>query len=287
MSSSICQAFEANAWRKDLCSHCFRSKEEHEQDNRQLAARYPPAVNCDPSESSVTDCVSSQRRYQSPIGSSRSCSYLNSSALRPLTCSVSTALDSLPTCPSIGGHQVIHPLTSSQHSTAPLTKTKRCQSSDYLLTSNAAPTQPRRSSDINRFLLSLQPKDDVEPAMTSVEKIPAGTKAIKGSRSVQFPDEAVHVIGYGGEECFYSDEDDTIDDDDDDEQVDDDNLTEEERKVIPPEFLALLAESGETFSSSGERLFHTKLPMISRPLVDLLVVASRSQGNDAATSAVY
>ena len=27
--SSICKSFESNAWRSDLCSHCFQSKEEH------------------------------------------------------------------------------------------------------------------------------------------------------------------------------------------------------------------------------------------------------------------
>ena len=29
MSTSICNSFESNAWRNDLCSHCFQSKEEH------------------------------------------------------------------------------------------------------------------------------------------------------------------------------------------------------------------------------------------------------------------
>lgn len=29
--SSICQSFESNAWRSDLCSHCFQSREEHER----------------------------------------------------------------------------------------------------------------------------------------------------------------------------------------------------------------------------------------------------------------
>jgi hypothetical protein len=28
--SSICKSFESNAWRNDLCSHCFQSKEEHD-----------------------------------------------------------------------------------------------------------------------------------------------------------------------------------------------------------------------------------------------------------------
>ena len=39
--SSICKTFESNAWRKDLCSHCFRSREEHDQD---VIAAGPPAT---------------------------------------------------------------------------------------------------------------------------------------------------------------------------------------------------------------------------------------------------
>ncbi|XP_073816993.1 uncharacterized protein [Musca autumnalis] len=38
MSSSICTHFSQNAWKKDLCSNCFKSKDEHKQAAAALAA---------------------------------------------------------------------------------------------------------------------------------------------------------------------------------------------------------------------------------------------------------
>ena len=59
----------------------------------------------------------------------------------------------------------------------------------------------------------------------------------KGDRCVKFPDQEVEIIGYGGEECFYSDDetDDstTTGGDDEDDDVDENcgKLNDEERKV--------------------------------------------------------
>lgn len=51
--SSICQSFESNAWRSDLCSHCFQSREEHERltkaddakEASTLGSRYQSVLN--------------------------------------------------------------------------------------------------------------------------------------------------------------------------------------------------------------------------------------------------
>jgi hypothetical protein len=47
--AALCHHFVQNAWKKDLCSNCFKSKEEHsshpsgagESKNRYLATMYP------------------------------------------------------------------------------------------------------------------------------------------------------------------------------------------------------------------------------------------------------
>ena len=56
--SSICKSFESNAWRNDLCSHCFQSKEEH---------GLSVTSSADPSKD-----VGLGSRYQSVLNHSRS-----------------------------------------------------------------------------------------------------------------------------------------------------------------------------------------------------------------------
>ncbi|RZF38751.1 hypothetical protein LSTR_LSTR016224 [Laodelphax striatellus] len=39
-AGSLCPRFSQNAWKKDLCSHCFKSKEEHSEEAKQSRGRF-------------------------------------------------------------------------------------------------------------------------------------------------------------------------------------------------------------------------------------------------------
>lgn len=69
--SSICKSFESNAWRNDLCSHCFQSKEEHG-----LTMTSPDSTK---DASTSSSAVGLGSRYQSVLNHSRS-SYRTSSS---------------------------------------------------------------------------------------------------------------------------------------------------------------------------------------------------------------
>ncbi|XP_036343370.1 LOW QUALITY PROTEIN: pneumococcal serine-rich repeat protein-like [Rhagoletis pomonella] len=45
MSSSICPHFTQNAWKKDLCSNCFKSKDEHKPGNSTYTSKYSSAMD--------------------------------------------------------------------------------------------------------------------------------------------------------------------------------------------------------------------------------------------------
>ncbi|XP_067617584.1 serine-rich adhesin for platelets [Eurosta solidaginis] len=45
MSSSICPHFTQNAWKKDLCSNCFKSKDEHKPGNTTYMSKYSNAMD--------------------------------------------------------------------------------------------------------------------------------------------------------------------------------------------------------------------------------------------------
>lgn len=175
--SSICKSFESNAWRSDLCSHCFQSKEEHGL----------TVTSSDTKDATPSTGLGS--RYQSVLNHSRS-------SYRTTTVSLTSA------------------------ATTPTTS----------LTTTSMNSVSNRSQSI--------PATTTTPAAVAVKGVKAilksnGNRNTKHSKSVNFPgDEDAQVIGYGGQECFESDEDETDHRNDSDEDDEDDGpFTEEERMV--------------------------------------------------------
>lgn len=203
--SSICKSFESNAWRSDLCSHCFQSKEEHD-------LLLQPMTSSDPTKDVASSALPSSStglgsRYQSVLNHCRS-SYRTGStttaaatigSLTPVVTATTSAATKTTTGPTTTT-SVMNPSTRSSSGVKAILKTN----------GNSAPTRTKHSKSVN---------------------FPDG-------------DDDAHeqVIGYGGQECFDDDTDDdetdhrnSKNDDDDDDDV---PFTEEERMVnIPFYFL--------------------------------------------------
>ena len=64
-ASAICRSFEANAWRSDLCAHCFQSREEHAPSSAPSSALSSSSLNQGPPVRNHGD------RYQSLMSSYR------------------------------------------------------------------------------------------------------------------------------------------------------------------------------------------------------------------------
>ena len=77
---SICRSFEANAWRSDLCAHCFQSRQEHCADNSSS-----PASTANPVPGRFHDNAT---RYQSLMTSYRHSPVAMTTPIPPATAPV-------------------------------------------------------------------------------------------------------------------------------------------------------------------------------------------------------
>ena len=219
--SSICKSFESNAWRNDLCSHCFQSKEEHDLLLLQPMTSSNPAKDV---ASSVLPSSSSSSSSNSGLGS-RYQSVLNHCRSSYRTGSTTTSSSTTTTNNSLTSSSVV--LTAAASSTAATTTT----SAPVM---NPSTRLSSSSSGVKAILkTSGNSNNQDNKSGTSSSN---NTTRTKHSKSVNFPDgdQDAHeeVIGYGGQECF---EDDTDEDETDHRSSNDDDddipFTDEERMV--------------------------------------------------------
>ncbi|XP_032793863.2 platelet binding protein GspB [Daphnia magna] len=243
--SSICKSFESNAWRSDLCSHCFQSKEEHD-------LLLQPMTSSDPTKDVASSALPSSStglgsRYQSVLNHCRS-SYRTGStttaaatigSLTPVVTATTSAATKTTTGPTTTT-SVMNPSTRSSSGVKAILKTN----------GNSAPTRTKHSKSVN---------------------FPDGDD-----------DAHVQVIGYGGQECFDDDTDDdetdhrnSKNDDDDDDDV---PFTEEERMIhnqtqkntsFNSVSRNLLASEVATFKNHGVSSTRVTSSSTSAPLVTI------------------
>lgn len=209
--SSICKSFESNAWRNDLCSHCFQSKEEHDLLLSQpMTSSGNPAAAAAAAAKDVASSALASSSSSSGLGS-RYQSVLNHCRSSYRTGSTTTAISSSSSSNS---------LTSSS--------------------SVAAVTAPASSAMNPSTRLPSRVKAILKTNGTNNPTTTTTGSSSKHSKSVNFPDgdQDAHeeVIGYGGQECFEDDDETDVETDrrggsSDDDDDDDLPFTDEERLV--------------------------------------------------------
>lgn len=194
--SSICKSFESNAWRSDLCSHCFQSKEEHGLSTTSSDPCHNGTVVKDVS----SNTIGLGSRYQSVLNHSRSSYRTTTTSSTINVASLTTSTAAATTATNQTTSSTVNPVVRSP-TLATVVNVVSGVKAILKKNGNRSKTDNGRSKSVN---------------------FPA-------------KEEDAQIIGYGGQECFESDDDETDHhyqkSSSDNDEEDDGPFTEEERMV--------------------------------------------------------